>query len=123
MSKKQLFLYLPIVSFLLPGCNPVDRSSEQPFAPTVRNVGWQVEADSCLLQGEVLSSPNSRLKGCGFLYGNDTLRTETVSDVPTQQFTAFTRRLEPGVYYAVAFAENGVGKSYAADTIFFEITE
>ena len=109
----------------LSACNPEDRSGEQPFAPTVVNKGYQVEADSCLLIGEVTSSPNSRLKGCGFRYGNyntvDTLRLEVASEEALNNFTAYTKRLEPGTYYAVAFAQNGMGKAFAPDSIYFTI--
>ena len=116
-----LAVILTVPAFI--ACNPEDRSSEQPFKPTVKNVTFSVEADSCRLSGEVTSSPNSSLRSCGFRYGNDTLRTETKSVVPTPAFDAYTRRLQPGKYYAVAFAENGVGKTYAPDTLYFEIPE
>lgn len=115
-----------ILALILPGlmaCNPEDRSSEQPFAPVVQNSSYLVVGDSCQLNGEVTSSPNSSLKACGFRYGNDTLRTEVVSIAPLTQFSAYTKPLNPGKYYAIAFAENGVGKSYASDTLYFTIPE
>lgn len=108
---------------LLLACSPEDRSSEQPFPPVVCNKSYQIEADSCLLTGEVTSSPNSSLRGCGFLYGNDTLRVEAKCEMPDMVFSVHTRRLAPGDYYAVAFAENGIGRSMAEDTIHFTIMQ
>lgn len=102
-------------------CSGEDRSGEQPFAPTVENRGALVTGDSCMLTGNVTASPNSSIRSCGFAYGNDTLRLQTNSAEVTMLFTATTRPLEPGTYYAVAFAENGVGRSYAPDTLYFEI--
>lgn len=122
MTKALRYLFAALLPTFL-ACNPEDRSSEQPFAPVVQNSACQVIGDSCKLSGEVISSPNSSLKACGFRYGNDTLRTETVSEIPTKEFYAYTKQLQPGEYYAVAFAQNGVGKSYAPDTIYFTIPE
>lgn len=102
-------------------CSGEDRRSEQPFAPTVENVGTTVAGDSCLFTGRVTASPNSSLRSCGFAYGNDTLRLQTLSPEATYAFGAATRPLEPGTYFAVAFAENGIGRSYAPDTLYFEI--
>lgn len=102
-------------------CSGEDRRSEQPFAPTVENVGTTVTGDSCLLTGRVTASPNSSLRSCGFAYGNDTLRLQANSAEATTLFTTTTRPLEPGTYYAVAFAENGIGRSYAPDTLYFEV--
>ena len=121
MTKALRYLLAALLLPTLAACNPEDRSSEQPFAPVVINSASQVIGDSCLLSGEVTASLNSSLKACGFKYGNDTLRTETVSEVPMMKFQAFTKTLKPGDYYAVAFAQNGVGKSYAPDTIYFTI--
>ena len=122
MTKALRYLFAALLPTLV-ACNPEDRSSEQPFAPVVQNSEIQVIGDSCLLSGEVISSPNSSLKACGFRYGNDTLRTETLSEVPLMKFQAYTKQLQPGNYYAVAFAQNGVGKSYAPDTVYFTIPE
>ena len=122
MTKALRYLFAALLPCLI-ACNPEDRSSEQPFPPTVQNTAAQVIGDSCLLSGEVTTSPNSSLKACGFKYGNDTLRTETMSEVPLMKFEATTKKLEPGDYYAIAFAQNGVGKSFAPDTIYFTIPE
>lgn len=97
-----------------------DRSSEQPFAPTVKSLGAVVEADSALLSGEVTASPNSSLTECGYAYGNDTLRLNCKAPLPTESFTAVTDSLGPGRYFAVAYARNGVGISWG-DTIYFNI--
>ena len=115
----------PLVALMvmIAACSPEDRSSEVPLVPTVSNTSFVIEADSCLLKGEVLASPNSSLKGCGFEYGNDTLKATTNSEAPTMQFVARTRSLRPGTYYAVAFAENGMGKAFAPDSMFFTIPE
>lgn len=110
-----VFIMLPLVS----SCGE-DRSGEQPFAPEVQTVGYEVDADSVFLAGKVLSSPNSTLLQCGFAYGNDTLRLQTEAAVPAEEFRAATRPLLPGTYFAVAFARNGVGTSYG-DTLYFTI--
>lgn len=110
------------VFLLFAACNPVDRSGEQPFAPTVKSVSAVVDGDSCLLTGCVLSSPNSEVRQRGFSYGNDTLRLEVLSEDVKDPFSAATRPLEPGRYFAVAFASNGIGVTYA-DTLLFEIPE
>lgn len=99
-----------------------DRSGEQPFAPTLRFLSITIDGDSALLTGEVLSSPNSTLTECGFIYGNDTLRATTVAPAPTTRFTAATDSLGSGDYYAVPYAKNRVGTSYA-DTARFTIPE
>ncbi len=105
---------------LTTACNPVDRSDEQPFAPTVETLGATVEGDHALLAARVTASPNSDLTACGFAYGNDTLRAKTTAEAPNADFTALTDSLGAGRYYAVAFAQNGVGTSYG-DTIHFVI--
>ena len=96
-----------------------DRSGEQPFAPTVQTLVAEQTADSVLLTGAVLSSPNSRLLECGFEYGNDTLRAKVTADTLTT-FSEYTDSLGKGSYFAVAYARNGVGKSYG-DTIRFNV--
>lgn len=95
-----------------------DRSGEQPFAPTVVSRGCEVVADSVVLTGEVTASPNSSLTRCGFVVGNDTLRREVDAREVIAAFTAVADSLEPGAYYAVPFAANGVGTSYG-DTLRF----
>lgn len=95
-----------------------DRSGEQPFVPTVVSRGCEVVADSVVLTGEVTASPNSALTRCGFVVGNDTLRREVNAREVISAFTAVADSLEPGAYYAVAFATNGMGTSYG-DTLRF----
>ena len=125
MTKTMGSMFTAALLLAFTACSPEDRSGEQPFQPIVVNKACQVEADSCLLVGEVLKSPNSSLKGCGFRYGNyntaDTLRLEIKCEEAQMQFSAYTRRLEPGTYYAVAFAQNGMGKSFAPDSVYFTI--
>ena len=125
MKMKRIILYcltaycltaMPLFS----ACNPEDRSGEQPLAPTVRTINAQVIADSCLMTGEVLTSPNSSIVRRGFNYGNDTLRLETVSSDTTFLFQAATRPLQPGRYFMVAYATNGIGTS-RGDTLYFTI--
>lgn len=103
--------------FILFSCGE-DRSGEQPFAPTLTFVGITVEGDSARLTGEVLSSVNSSLVECGFLYGNDTLRAVAKAPFPVTVFTAVTDSLGAGTYYAVPYAKNRVGTTYA-DTVTF----
>ena len=98
-----------------------DRSGEQPFAPTVQSVGVEVKQHTAVLTGAVLASPNSSLKECGFAYGNDTLRAKCTAAEPAATFTAETDSLGAGHYYAVPYASNGVGTTYA-DTLYFDIT-
>lgn len=117
---KFLMLFVPLLA--LTACNPVDRSSEQPFAPTVQTLDATAAADSALLRGQILTSPNSDVRECGFDYGNDTLRLSVVTDTVTTIFEAYTDSLGAGRYYAVAYARNGVGKSYG-DTIYFNVGE
>lgn len=97
-----------------------DRSGEQPFAPTVQSVGVEVKQHTAVLTGAVLASPNSSLKECGFAYGNDTLRAKCTAAEPAATFTAETDSLVAGHYYAVPYASNGVGTTYA-DTLYFDI--
>ncbi len=108
-----------VVSALVASCGE-DRSGEQPFLPTVKSLAVVVEADSALMSGQVLASPNSPLVKCGFKYGNDTLRVEALAPAPAETFTAVTRPLKPGKYFAVSFAANGMGTTYG-DTLYFTI--
>ena len=96
------------------------RSGEQPFAPTVQSVGVEVKQHTAVLTGAVLASPNSSLKECGFAYGNDTLRAKCTAAEPAATFTAETDSQGAGHYYAVPYASNGVGTTYA-DTLYFDI--
>ena len=110
--RRYIIVILVAISTLTVACSGEDRSGEQPFAPTVETLSAEVMGDSCLLRGAVTASPNSSLRGVGFAYGNDTC---------TELFQATTRPLQAGRYFAVAFAENGVGKTIGTDTIYFEI--
>ncbi len=103
---------------LLAACGE-DRSGEQPFAPTVQTGIYTLVGDSVQLQGAVTASPNSRLLECGFVYGNDTLKSKVVADTLTT-FSAYTTPLEPGTYYYAAYARNGVGTTNG-DTLYFTI--
>ncbi len=115
---KKILLSLPLL--VLTACSPVDRSDEQPLAPTVQTGTPTVEGPRALLTGDVLASPNSDVLRRGFGYGNDTLRAEVESTDSTSHFVATTDSLGPGHYFVVAFAENGVGTSYG-DTLYFQI--
>lgn len=110
---------LTLFSVMVAACGE-DRSGEQPFLPTVQSLAVVVEADSALMSGQVLASPNSPLVKCGFKYGNDTLRVEALAPAPAETFTAVTKPLRPGRYFAVSFAANGMGTAYG-DTLFFTI--
>lgn len=116
LSITSLFL---LTAAVLTACGE-DRSSEQPFAPTVLTLGAEADADSVVMTGAVTASPNSTLRTCGFAYGNDTLRLRTNVEEPSATFTATVDSLLPGDYYTVAFATNGVGTSYG-DTLYFTI--
>ena len=107
---KYLFplLFLVWLAGCLLSCGE-DRSGEQPFPPTVESFGVTIVGTS---------SPNSSLRECGFSYGNDTLQASTLATEPSEDFIAVTDSLGAGVYYAVAFARNGMGTSYG-DTIYF----
>ena len=102
-------------------CNPEDRSDEQPFRPEVANAACEVLGDSCRMHGYIVSSQNSDVLGCGFYYGNDTLKVQVKCDSCSTTFSAVTKPLLPGDYYAVSFAENGMGLSTAPDTMVFHI--
>ena len=113
------FVLLAIAAGAAAACGE-DRSGEQPFAPTVQSVGVEVKQHTAVLTGAVLASPNSSLKECGFAYGNDTLRAKCTAAEPAAIFTAETDSLGAGHYYAVPYASNGVGTTYA-DTLYFDI--
>ena len=113
-------LHLLFISTILAACSGEDRSGEQPFPPTVAGVGCTVEGNIATLKACVTSSPNSSLKQCGFYYGNDTLRLEAKAAEPAVEFSAQTRELEAGRYFAIPYAQNGVGTT-KADTMWFEI--
>ena len=120
--KRHTLLYI-LPSFLLfTACNGVDRSSEQPFAPTVETLAAEAAGDGVLLNGRVIDSPNSDVLECGFLYGNDTLRVKLMSEEVSPLFSAYADSLKNGNYYAVAYARNGMGTSYG-DTVRFQINK
>ena len=120
--KTSIYIFAALLSVSLFSSCGEDRSGEQPFAPEVQTLGYETEADSVILYGKVLSSPNSTLRQCGFTYGNDTLRLKAVAAEPAEEFKAATRRLESGAYFVAAYAQNGVGTTYG-DTIYFQISE
>ena len=94
-----------------------------PLSPLM-GMGWWPLHEGLNAQVELSLSTgfgHHRLRGVGFAYGNDTLRLTAVSDTCTALFQATTQALQPGTYFAVAFAENGVGKTIGTDTIYFEI--
>ena len=102
-------------------CSPEDRSDEQPFKPTVATRSATVQGTSCVVEGEILSSPNSTLLGGGFTWGNDTLRAQiAIGDTIESLFTGTITSLEPGDYFVAAFATNGMGTAYG-DTLYFTI--
>ncbi len=115
-----LFAMLVSAPLLYTACGD-DRSGEQPFAPTVQSVSAVAAGDSAQLTGFVTSSPNSSLTKCGFVYGNDTLRKDKAAEEAGVSFSVTTDSLGAGDYYAVAYAQNGVGKGYG-DTLRFTIT-
>lgn len=121
MKLKSVYHIFLSSSILLAACNAVDRSGEQPFAPTVKTLGVASGNDETIFNGEVVASPNSDVLECGFLYGNDTLRVTLKCDEVNALFTASTDSIEAGDYFAVAYARNGVGTSYG-DTVRFSVS-
>jgi len=122
-KKRHSLLPLCLAATLLAACAGEDRSGEQPFPPTVRTLDAAARGDSVRLTGEILSSPNSKVTGRGFFYGNDTLRVQVLShDTLTATFSEVIDSLRPGFYYAYAFAANGMGTSNG-DTLVFYIPE
>lgn len=109
-----------LTAALLTACSADDRSGEVPEAPTVRTGTPRVEGPVATLEGEVLAAPNSRVTARGFAYGNDTLDLEVESADESDLFHATTEALEPGDYYAVAYAKNGMGTSQG-DTVRFRV--
>lgn len=120
MKISPALLWLACIAMLNAGCSPEDRSGEVPYAPTVRTLEPCVEGNRAYLEGEILSSPNSPVTKRGFEYGNEVLRTTVEAADSTDCFHAVTEELEPGYYYAVAFATNGIDTS-RGDTLFFQI--
>lgn len=113
-------IYLLFV-FSISSCAGEDRSDERPFRPTVSTRSVSVEGNSCTLVGEVLSSPNSSLKNCGFSFGTKSTQQQISINNPSALFTARVDSLKAQQrYFAVAFATNGMGTSYG-DTIWFKL--
>lgn len=113
--------YIVGMTVLLSSCSGVDRSSEEPFAPTVRTHFANVVDDVCNFRGEVVSSPNSTVTERGFYYGNDTLRIQLLAELSEESvFEATTPELKAGEYYVYAYATNGIGTTNG-DTLSFTI--
>ena len=127
MNMKHLLFCVAAIAFaaLAGSCAGEDRSGEQPFAPTVETVSvtpHNIEGtDSAVatMEGLVTASPNSDLLACGFNYGNDTLSLSAEAELQVH-FFAQTDTLAAGTYFAVAYAKNGIGTTYA-DTLWFTI--
>lgn len=114
-----LFTIICAIFATLQSCHPEDRSGEEPFAPTVQTLSATQVGDSFLLRGVVVRSPNSHVLERGFIYGNDTLKLTKTSEETTDTFSAYTKTLEQGKYYIVAYARNGVGTG-TGDTLRIE---
>lgn len=118
----RLLLFLPALWLtLLTACSGEDRSGEVPYAPQVRTLRATPLGNTCRLWGQVLSSPNSRLLGCGFVVIGDTLTRQIAASDTTWQFAAVADSLAAGHYRVVAYARNGIGTTTATDTLTFTI--
>jgi|SRR5574344_1916213 hypothetical protein len=119
---KVSYLGFLLISLLaLFSCSGEDRSGERPFPPTVSTKSVSVEGNTCTLIGEVLSSPNSSLKSCGFYFGTDSTKKQITIEKPSALFSTTVDSLKTQTnYFAVAYASNGMGTSYG-DTIWFEL--
>lgn len=129
-------LFLPVIllfAAVLSSCGE-DRSDEQPFAPTLSEVATErTDTGVITLYAQILSSKNSHLTACGFIWG-DSVETHTLSldSVPVIStsphvspsmsvgFSATIDSLTPGNYFVLAFATNGIGTT-RTDTVFFSI--
>ena len=118
--KKYLFLFSLLLLPFLWNCSGEDRSGEQPFAPVLSSPEAIPMGDSCLLRGYVVSSPNSSLTACGFYYGNDSIKKELTCSNIDFTFEDVTDSLGAGRFYAVSYAQNGIGKTLS-DTLWFEL--
>lgn len=120
------FIHLNILIFVIAvlcSCAGEDRTGEIPYAPTVSTKSATVQGDSCILTGEVLSSPNSSLTACGFSFGTSDKQTTITVESPSYEFSTTVDSLQTQQdYFAVAYATNGMGTSYG-DTIWFKIAE
>ena len=117
---KILSLIFPFLLLLIfPSCG-VDRADEQPLAPTVQMVSAISEGDSCLLVGQVMSSPNSSITAVGFFVSGDSLSVKVPSDSAEWIFRASYSGLQEGMYEVYPYATNGIGTT-TGDTLRFEV--
>lgn len=83
-----LFIGIPLA---ITSCGE-DRSDEQPFAPEVSTLpAVQSTSSTALLYGLILSSRNSHLTACGFIWGEmteviDTVRTDSAQTDSAQTY-------------------------------------
>lgn len=120
MKLLHVSIYL-LFLFSISSCTGEDRSNERPLRPTVSTKSVSLQNNSCTFVGEVLSSPNSSLKSCGFSFGTKSTQQQITINNPTAIFTATIDSLKTQQrYFAVAFATNGIGTSYG-DTIWFQL--
>lgn len=109
------------VLMLAASCTGDDRSGEQPFPPTVKTLSVEVVGRAVSVTGEIVASPNSSIRECGFEYWAE--KHSTVRVVSTDSTTIFRTTadsVEAGTYSCAAFARNGMGIS-RGDTLMFNI--
>lgn len=128
-----LSIIIICITAILSSCGE-DRSDEQPFAPTLSALTATQTGDSTvLLSAQILSSKNSSITACGFIWGDstgsNTLSLDSLPAVSTSphiapsqavSFSAAIDTLAPGTYFALAFATNGIGTT-RTDTISFSV--
>lgn len=119
LKQSAMILAMAMVIGLAASCEGEDRRGEQPFAPTVRTLPTVVGKHDVQMVGQILTSPNSKVIACGFHCGNDTLKLSLPADVASE-FKLNVNTLEPGRYYVVAYATNGIGTS-TGDTLYFDM--
>ena len=114
-------IVVAVVLASVASCTGEDRSGEQPFAPTVRTLNVEVQGQKATVTGEIVASPNSSIRECGFEYWSDNLSiVKVVSSDSTSTFRATQDSLEAGTYRCAAYARNGMGTS-RGDTLDFNI--
>lgn len=128
--------FLPVIiclTTLIVSCGE-DRSDEQPFAPTLSALTATQTADSTVtFSAQILSSKNSSITACGFIWGDSTdTYTHALDSLPAvstsphitpsqaASFSATIDTLAPGTYFALAYATNGIGTT-RTDTIIFSV--
>lgn len=116
--KLHTLLYILPSFILLSACNGVDRSGEQPFAPTVETLAAEAAGDGVLLNGRVIDSPNSDVLECGFLYGNDTLRVKLKSEEVSLLFSAYATRCRMETTTPWLMLATGWGRAMATRFVF-----